>query len=706
MSKIKIQIVFFFFHVIFFGQTKDELVFSKRFETLKSQVKLTQFNNSYTFCDEDEDGFLNFNIEQIKNDVLNEYSVKIGFDGGIYICTSASGVYLVNKLNSVPQINFMCSVPGVSWSTFDIAANLNNEIFVCESTNIHKINNSTCKVVNTYDFKLSGVVNSLSFDNDNNMYFGGFDSKVHKSSGDFSISSIWHDFRSGIAAGDFVIYSGKMFIAWNIGGSCKLYKVSLDSNNDYVSHVDLGDIPYPTYGLASELGKLYGIHPDFLYEIKFNSPDLNLPVFNTVLRNYSSEKWYGSAGKNEGVQYSANAYESFLNAQNNINPLPNSWINTVSGGQTIYIGIKNLVTDQSEIIPINLVVNTPPKYTIPKNLNNCFNDLNSNLFNLKFLENQIIGSQNNLVVTFHESMINAVNTINLLPDIYILAGNFANIYVRVYNTITSCVSYFSFGININSNPVFNQPNDLIYCHKNGGAINVEVNLQNQKEIILKGLNQNEYSVVYYQSDYDALSQINSISLPYYINTKQEKIIFSLTNKLTGCSSIGSFIVNVFDENVSFPNIVTIKTNDWTFKENSISIAVVGYADCEYSLDGISYQNENLFQNLFPGIYKVYIRDKNNCAVFNEEVLLLTYNNFFTPNQDGFNENWKIKFSENEPETEIYIYDRFGKLISNFDSNSIGWDGTYNGYLLPSDDYWFVVKRKNGKEFKGHFTLKR
>ncbi|WP_445710532.1 T9SS type B sorting domain-containing protein [Flavobacterium sp.] len=29
-----------------------------------------------------------------------------------------------------------------------------------------------------------------------------------------------------------------------------------------------------------------------------------------------------------------------------------------------------------------------------------------------------------------------------------------------------------------------------------------------------------------------------------------------------------------------------------------------------------------------------------------------------------------------------------------------------GKQLPSTDYWFVVTRENGKEFKGHFTLKR
>ncbi|MCB0473877.1 MAG: T9SS type B sorting domain-containing protein, partial [Flavobacteriaceae bacterium] len=38
-----------------------------------------------------------------------------------------------------------------------------------------------------------------------------------------------------------------------------------------------------------------------------------------------------------------------------------------------------------------------------------------------------------------------------------------------------------------------------------------------------------------------------------------------------------------------------------------------------------------------------------------------------------------------------------------------WDGTYNGKLLPSGDYWYVVKLNDptdNREFKGNFTLYR
>jgi gliding motility-associated-like protein len=83
-----------------------------------------------------------------------------------------------------------------------------------------------------------------------------------------------------------------------------------------------------------------------------------------------------------------------------------------------------------------------------------------------------------------------------------------------------------------------------------------------------------------------------------------------------------------------------------------------------------------------------------------------YPKYFTPNGDSLNDYWRIKFSENEPNLMVTIFDRYGKLMTQFDSINIGWDGTYQGNQMPSTDYWFVVKRENGKEFRGHFTLKR
>ncbi|MDI9312393.1 MAG: T9SS type B sorting domain-containing protein [Limnohabitans sp.] len=150
------------------------------------------------------------------------------------------------------------------------------------------------------------------------------------------------------------------------------------------------------------------------------------------------------------------------------------------------------------------------------------------------------------------------------------------------------------------------------------------------------------------------------------------------------------------------------TTDWTSDSNSITIIITSgsVGDYEYSLDGINYQTSNTFTNLANGKYTVYIRDKNGCGITEEEVYLLMYPKFFTPNNDGYNDYWKIKFAVEEPNIIIKIFDRYGKLLKQLSNDSQGWDGTYLEQALPADDYWFTLIRANGNEYKGHFSLKR
>ena len=65
--------------------------------------------------------------------------------------------------------------------------------------------------------------------------------------------------------------------------------------------------------------------------------------------------------------------------------------------------------------------------------------------------------------------------------------------------------------------------------------------------------------------------------------------------------------------------------------------------------------------------------------------------------------------ENQHNARLYIFDRYGKLLKQLSTSGDGWDGTYNGYILPSTDYWFKVEyleQSQWKEFKAHFSLKR
>jgi len=75
---------------------------------------------------------------------------------------------------------------------------------------------------------------------------------------------------------------------------------------------------------------------------------------------------------------------------------------------------------------------------------------------------------------------------------------------------------------------------------------------------------------------------------------------------------------------------------------------------------------------------------------------------------AFHDTWQIYGINHSSQIEsiIYIFDRYGKLLKQLSPQSLGWDGTFKGEDLPSNDYWFHLKLPDGRIFKSHFTLKR
>lgn len=169
-----------------------------------------------------------------------------------------------------------------------------------------------------------------------------------------------------------------------------------------------------------------------------------------------------------------------------------------------------------------------------------------------------------------------------------------------------------------------------------------------------------------------------------------------------CSTTKTITVVASDK----PTITSIETTDWTASHNILTVIVSGIGNYEYSLDGEHYQSSNQFTGLENGEYTVYVHDINGCGIDYEDVYLLMYPKFFTPNGDNYNDTWGINFYKNELKMKVKIYDRQGKLIKQLTDTDPLWDGTYNGQILPATDYWFSVIREDGKEHTGHFSLKR
>jgi gliding motility-associated-like protein len=156
------------------------------------------------------------------------------------------------------------------------------------------------------------------------------------------------------------------------------------------------------------------------------------------------------------------------------------------------------------------------------------------------------------------------------------------------------------------------------------------------------------------------------------------------------------------------------TNAFT-SEQIITVLVDGYGTYEYSLDDGSRQPSNIFEGVSLGSHVIHVWDTEGGIAYSceeliiEDVQIIDYPHYFTPNGDGIHDYWNIVGLVGQPNAKIYIFDRYGKLMKQISSTGDGWDGTFNGHLLPSDDYWFSVdyiENATAKQFKAHFSLKR
>lgn len=170
----------------------------------------------------------------------------------------------------------------------------------------------------------------------------------------------------------------------------------------------------------------------------------------------------------------------------------------------------------------------------------------------------------------------------------------------------------------------------------------------------------------------------------------------------GCEDTKTFII----QPSVIATITSIDVDDFRGNDNTITVNTSGSGKYEFSLDGNIYQGSSIFYGIGPGEYTVYVNDKNECGTVEQGLFVLDYPSFFTPNNDGFNDTWRIPFLQFYPKSKITIFDRYGKIVYNFSSIGEGWDGNLNSKPLPSNDYWFVIVLENGRTVKGHFALKR
>jgi gliding motility-associated-like protein len=282
------------------------------------------------------------------------------------------------------------------------------------------------------------------------------------------------------------------------------------------------------------------------------------------------------------------------------------------------------------------------------------------------------------------------------------------IWLRVESTLdNSCFGSKAFTVIVEPTPVFNTVglNNIIRnCDDDQDGI-FGFDTSTLGIDILQG--QNNIDLTYFD---DLGNQISPLPNPFLVNTTK-----TITVRMTNNPSLPLDGPCYYEEKITFivdelPKNFVILITDMT-DVNTITVNVNESGNYEYSLDEPSgyFQDSNFFTNVPAGIHTVYINDKNGCGFVLKTIAVVGVPKFFTPNGDGHNDYWSVQGVNATFNTKsiIYIFDRYGKLLKQcVPASNDGWDGTFNGAPLPADDYWYNLKLEDGREAKGHFSLKR
>ncbi|MDI1315903.1 choice-of-anchor L domain-containing protein [Flavobacterium sp.] len=343
------------------------------------------------------------------------------------------------------------------------------------------------------------------------------------------------------------------------------------------------------------------------------------------------------------------------------------------------------------------IIDTPIAQAIPASLRTVCDEDGTNdgvtTFNLASLSATVLGTQTGteFEVTYYESLANATTGTN--P---VITSTQNVVYVRVKNNLTSnCFDVKPITIIVNKLPE-PTPIDGIICidSETGNLLNPYT--------MYSGLTTATHHFVWTNESGTTVGTSNSYQaiLPG---------IYTLiaTSIATGCSSDPISVTVTPSE----PAIVTYEVSEDFADSQSITVTATGQGNnFEYQLDNGPFQDSNVFNNVASGMHTVTVRDKNGCGSSTIQALVVNYPKYFTPNGDGYNDSWNIKDLSNQPSAKIEIFDRYGKMITLIKPNNSGWDGTYNGRQMPSDDYWFSVsytdEHNTAQEFRAHFAMKR
>ncbi|MFD1015977.1 T9SS type B sorting domain-containing protein [Winogradskyella rapida] len=398
---------------------------------------------------------------------------------------------------------------------------------------------------------------------------------------------------------------------------------------------------------------------------------------------------YYDAISDSPLEHEITFYTSQNDAELEINAVEGSAFENYANPQTLHTRVNHLDSGCYNLSTLTLEVSITDSNNASLLL--CDTDGSEDgmtTFNLTEANPLILAnSPSDLEITYYETYTDALLETSPLVSDYTNSIPYAQtIFGRVENA-NACFGISEIALTVVALPQLETETEAYYCTNNNADV-LTIN---------GGITEEDSSNYYYEWSTGATTSEIEIDSPGTYSVR--------VSNTQGCFKDRT--ITVLPSNPA--TITHFEVTDAT-ENNAITVFVTGMGNYEYALGSSSgpYQDDATFQDLLPGLYTVFIRDKNNCGITEAEVSVIGFPKFFTPNNDDVNDYWQVSgISPNtQANSSVFIFDKYGKLITELNPLSPGWDGTFNGKNMPTSDYWFKVTLEDGRTYTNHFTLKR
>ena len=111
-------------------------------------------------------------------------------------------------------------------------------------------------------------------------------------------------------------------------------------------------------------------------------------------------------------------------------------------------------------------------------------------------------------------------------------------------------------------------------------------------------------------------------------------------------------------------------------------------------------------------YTLKVTNSSGCTTFDDVFVKVLQNveapNSFSPNGDGINDVWNIKYLDTYPNSTVQIFDRNGQIVyTSTKGYTNPFDGNFNKKALPVGTYYYIINPNSGrKNITGNLTIIR